>query len=404
MLRSFLVALLSSARSREATARGHAVVFLAGIAAAGSTVLAACGADRPPLSTGEGTTTFRDAGPVFDLDGAPVREECGKFADGGPCGCVELSLLTDVPNLYFIVDRSGSMADGGKLSAVRVAIGSVVSKLGPRASVGAALFPDARAGPCSAGAEVMPVRRGDAPAGKGGPTTLTLLATTNVAPSGGTPTATTVRALTEKLASLKGRTYAILATDGGPNCNELHACDVSQCMANIESAPGCPPNAQPNCCDPTIYGPGNCLDGEATIDAVAALHAAGVSTYVIGVPGSGAYASLLDQMAEVGGTARATSPKYFRVDTTDESSLDLALAQIAAKTTGTCFLPLSPDPPDPNRVNVYLDDVVVPKDPANGWKLEDATVTLLGTTCARVLAGEVLSLRVVSGCPTVPPK
>ena len=404
MLRSFLVALLSSARSREGRAPRRGALFLATIAALGTTLIAACGADRPPYSTGEGTTTFRDSGPGFDLDGAPIREECGKFEDGGPCGCVELSLLTDVPNLYFIVDRSGSMLEGNKLSAVRVAIGRVVSKLGPRASFGAALFPDTRVSTCAAGAEVMSVRRGDSPAGKAGPTTLTLLATTNVAPGGGTPTAATVRALTDKLTSLKGRTYAIIATDGGPNCNEVRACDVNECMANIESAPGCTPNAAPNCCDGATYGPGNCLDAKATIDAVAALKAAGVPTYVIGVPGSGTYASLLDQVAEAGGTARATSPKYFRVDGTDDASLNSALAQIAAKTTATCVLPLSPDPPDPNRVNVYLDDVVVPKDPTNGWKLEGATVTLLGATCARVLSGEVLGLRVVSGCPTVPPK
>jgi hypothetical protein len=400
MLRSFLVALLSS----PSVARNRAAVFLAGIVAAGCTVLGACGADRPPVSDSEGKTTFRDSGPGFDLDGEPLREECGKFADGGPCGCVELSLLTDVPNLYFVIDRSGSMNDGNKLTAVRVAIGRLVTKLGPRASVGAALFPDARNGTCGPGAEVMAVRRGDAPAGKAGPTALTLIATTNVAAGGGTPTAATVRALTPKLTALKGRTYAIIATDGGPNCNDVRACEPNECIPNIEAVSGCPVNAQPNCCVDALYGPGNCLDSKAMIDAIAALKAAGVPTFVIGVPGSGTYASVLDQAAEAGGTARATSPKYFRVDAVDESSLDLAFAQIAAKTTGTCVLPLSPDPPDPNRVNVYLDGVVVPKDPVDGWKLEGSTVTLLGQTCARVLAGEVLSLRVVSGCPTVPPK
>jgi hypothetical protein len=95
------------------------------------------------------------------------------------------------------------------------------------------------------------------------------------------------------------------------------------------------------------------------------------------------------------------SPFYYRVDTADESALHAALSQIAAKIVASCTLPLGSKPPDPNLVNVYLDEMVVARDPVDGWKLDGSTVTLLGKTCNRVLQGDVLDVRVIAGCPTV---
>jgi hypothetical protein len=55
-------------------------------------------------------------------------------------------------------------------------------------------------------------------------------------------------------------------------------------------------------------------------------------------------------------------------------------------------------------VNVYLDEAVLPHDPVNGWKIDGGTVTLLGTACDRVLSGDVLDVRIITGCPTVEPR
>lgn len=361
----------------------------------------ACSSKRPPILDDPNAPPDGDAASVFrEFD---ARPQCELGPDGGPCGCLELSLLTDAPNLYFLLDRSGSMNDGGKWSTVRTVIAETVTRLGPRGNFAAAVFPDPSGTECAKGIEVMAPRRGDSPAGRAGPTVLELLAATNLTASGGTPTADTFRSLTPRIASLAGRTFAILATDGGPNCNAAAACDASACIPNIESAAQCPP-AGPTCCTSLAYGPTACLDATPTIEAVTALRAAGVPTYVIGVPGSGPYAALLDAVAVAGGTARTTSPKYYNVDTTDASAFARALQQIAAKITATCVLPLAVAPPDPARVNVYLDDVVVPNDSSNGWTLNGSTVTLVGTTCDRVLAGDALDLRVIAGCPTVPPR
>jgi hypothetical protein len=106
-------------------------------------------------------------------------------------------------------------------------------------------------------------------------------------------------------------------------------------------------------------------------------------------------------MALAGTTARATTPYYYAVDTADEAAFTSALTQVAAQVTATCSFPLSAPPPDPSKVNVYLDGTVVPADPVNGWTLQGATVTLVGAACQDVLAGNVLSVRIVAGCPTV---
>lgn len=233
---------------------------------------------------------------------------------------------------------------------------------------------------------------------------MALLSATSAPAAGGTPTAATLLALRPVLAKLPGKTFVILATDGGPNCNAAAMCDTANCIPNIESvSAACKPNGV-NCCTQNQYGPQNCLDGPPTVTAVAGLAQAGIPVYVIGVPGSGPYAGLLDELATSGGTARPTSPKYYRVDGTDPNAFTTALAQVAAKITATCTLPLQSAPQDPSLVNVYADGAVVPRDPVDGWTLDNATVSLVGAACARVLAGEVLEVRVVEGCPTVTPK
>jgi hypothetical protein len=130
---------------------------------------------------------------------------------------------------------------------------------------------------------------------------------------------------------------------------------------------------------------------------------ANIPVYVVGVPGSGPYAALLDALATAGGTARPTLPYYYAVDSTSTAAFQDAMSQIAAKITATCTLQLQMPPADPEKVNVWLDDVVVPKDPVDGWSLDPATgtITLLGATCQRVLDGNALDIRIIAGCPTV---
>jgi hypothetical protein len=219
---------------------------------------------------------------------------------------------------------------------------------------------------------------------------------------GGTPSAATLASLAPSILAIPGKTYVIFATDGGPNCNSGAQCTVTQCTPNIEDAPGCPPLGPPNCCtDPTLGGSLACLDSAATIAAVQGIARAGVPVYVIGVPQSEPYAALLDELAMAGGTARGSEPQYYAASSTDPSAFLTALAKIAAKITGTCTLTLNQVPPDPARVNVFIDGHPLPQSGPDGWSIQGATVTVLGATCQKILGGEALDVRVVAGCPTV---
>jgi hypothetical protein len=244
----------------------------------------------------------------------------------------------------------------------------------------------------------MPLRQGDST----GAAADAFLAATDITPVGGTPTAATLAALVPELTSFPQQTFAVLATDGGPNCDADLTCDATSCTSNMDGVQGCPVGGPPNCCDP-VSGVGGigCLDGPAATQAVKALRAAGVQTYVMGIPGSAPYAAVLDQLALAGGTARSSEPLYYDVDSADTSALGDALAQIAAQATASCSFTLAHAPTDAGEVNVYVGGNLVPRDGGNGWSLAGTKLTLEGTTCDAIRTGKALSVRVIEGCPTV---
>jgi hypothetical protein len=355
------------------------VVWTAGLT---GVCLAACGA-RTELPSG----------------GSPDGGLLG--VDGGPCVGRSVPIDSNAPNLYLVLDRSGSMAQDQKWPNVRSAIASLITQLGARARFGAALFPAIGGDVCTTGAEVMPLTQGDAQ----GATAQTFLAATSMAPSGGTPTAQTLQLLAAPLGALAGQgavTYAILATDGGPNCNTSRSCSVDQCTSNLENVMGCPTGGLPNCCDTSGGGDGRaCLDGYDTLASIKALRAAGVPTYVMGIPGSAPYTTLLDAMAVAAGTARATTPYYYRVDTSDTSALGAALSEIAAKALASCVLRLTGPAPDPGSFNVYLGGQLVPRDGPDGWTLSGSTLTLRGKSCDALAMPQMPPVQATAGCPTV---
>jgi hypothetical protein len=312
-----------------------------------------------------------------------------------------MDIAGEPPNIYFVLDHSGSMVAQDLWGTVSRVVLDTMRKIGRRGRFGAAMFPDARSeDQCAPGREVMSVRLGD-PTGTYGPT-WTFLHSQLIPsrPRGGTPTSATLEALRPTLTALPGKTFVVLATDGGPNCNTL-PCTTDRCMANIEGAGNCTPNG-PNCCT----GPNtvSCLDADATESAVRRLRVSDISTYVIGVPGSGTYSTLLDALATSGGTARAGSPKYYRVDSAQQAEFSRALAQVVAKIVASCTISLSKPPEDPRKVNVYLDEAILSQAGPDGWTLDGQTVTLEGASCQKVLDGEVLDVRVVAGCKTFNPK
>jgi hypothetical protein len=369
-----------------------------------TSVIAACGsrAHPPALDDSPAAPLPSGGGGLLGGDAGSKPPDCGTLADGGSCGCEDVPLFTEPPNMYFVLDRSGSMQEDDKWDTIRLAVADVMRSIGPRANFGAAVFPGpSSVDECATGVEAMSVRQGDPPTGtsQDGPTVTALLAATNSAAGGGTPTSATLKFLLPGLTALKGKTFVVLATDGGPNCNNAASCSIATCIPNIEGAAGC--DATTNCCAAPNGDPSNCLDDTATIAAVNNLKAAGIPTYVIGVPGSGPYAGLLDQLATTGGTAQATgATKYYAIDSTDQAAFLKTMKSVAAKVTATCTFTLK-GTPDPSHVNVYFDEVVVPQNPVNGWTIMGGTITLVGTACQQVLDGDVLDVRIIAGCPTV---
>jgi hypothetical protein len=343
-------------------------------------------------------------------DGPPAPDSPGL------CGNLVVPVVADMPNLYFIVDRSGSMADPlpgnnyNKYVNARIAMGNVLRAIGHRVRYGAAAFPmpgGAILG-CGPGKEIFPTTQGDpasyAAEGKQGPVLTSLLTQlANIAPEGGTPTSASIDNVAPILKALPGKTFVILETDGAPNCNPNAVCTADQCDLNLAGLVinGISCQAPTNCCDPQTIPDGqlDCVDGNASANAVAALYQAGILTYVVGMPGSELFAGVLDQMAVAGGTARPTSPKYYPV--TDADVLTATLKEIGIKVAISCDVTLDQKPPDKSLVNVYLDSSLVQYDPIDGWSwTSDTSLTVNGASCAQLKSGDVLQLQVVAGCPT----
>lgn len=375
-------------------------------AALGLLLAQGCGDARPPVASDGFSPNAVGGGNTFAVDaGGSKPPGCGTAPDGTFCECVDTPLFAEAPNMYFVLDRSGSMAENNKWSQVRVVVGRIMRVLGPRANFGAMIYPGAQSEACAAGVEIMPTRPGDPPSSTvDGPTTRTLLDRTNVPPTGGTPTSASLSAVIPIVQKLPGKTFVILATDGAPNCNSLATCGYDLCMPNIENIQGCPKEGPFNCCAPPDGFRENCLDSVASMSAAQQLRTMNVPVYVIGLPGTSTYAGVLDQIAVAGGTAAPASPKYFAVDTASEAAMLAALKKVAAKIVATCEFTLKDEPADAKLVNVYLDDVILPYDPNATWKIEGKTVTLLGDTCAKVMNGDVLGVRVIAGCPRIEPR
>ncbi len=385
----------------------------------GVPVLAAACGDEPrappfqlPREDGGGAGGSTDSGPiVLDARDGPPPVDAPGF-----CGNDLLPITIEKPNLYFVIDRSGSMAAPvagvTRYAAVRQAIDKTLLRVGHRVQYGAAVYPRLSSAPeqgCEPGQEVFPTTEGDPPsyglAGLRGPVLTRLRAKlASIAPSGGTPTAATLAELTPLLGALPGRTFVVLATDGAPNCNPAASCDAAHCLLNVEgyvdSSLDCT-DPRFNCCDPrnVLGGAQQCVDEPASVAAITALKTAGIPTYVIGLPGTELYAGVLDAMAEAGGTARQGDVKYY--PTSSQAELESALRAIGVSLTVSCTVELKQPPPDPQQVNVYFDQRTVPSDPLDGWSwVSDRTLELHGAACEELKSGDVGQVQVVAGCPT----
>ncbi|HEY3494091.1 MAG TPA: vWA domain-containing protein, partial [Polyangiaceae bacterium] len=233
-------------------------------------------------------------------------------------------------------------------------------------------------------------------------------------PVGGTPTADALDLALQYFTegdgrSLEGNRYVLLATDGGPNCNDDITCDEDDCTINRED-PSATEGCGGSCCEPDRAGPTSCLDEDRSVMQVEALAAAGIKTIVVGIPGTEFFADTLDALAEAGDAPNPEAPpSYYRV-TAEEGAEGLTetLTRITTGLITSCRLQLTSTPDDPNYeglLNVVIDGKEVPQAGDDGWDVDRATepptIVLKGETCEAMETQGASQVTVTYGCPTV---
>jgi hypothetical protein len=400
------------------------VVGLATFVLAGGTGCGSPGVIQPtdgPLFEGGVFVPLPDA--PLQPDGAGVD---GGTVDGGTvegtdvsCGVSPYSASNRAVSILLVIDRSGSMADPygagqSKWTALELALASALEDAKQSIAFGLELFPYSD----DPNPYVCALPQGSAsiqvPVGPGEATVPQILARLVKEPAGGTPTAAALGNAYDFFVggegqSLVGDKYVLLATDGGPNCNPNHApCDVTTCTTNLDGqCPAVDGGAPPNCCElPNNLGVNFCVDDQATADQLARLTAAGIKTFVVGLPGTDVYASYLDAFAAAGGGVNPNAPPlYFKVDASGGvAGLAAVFSSITRQLITTCRFQLASNPPDVNLLNVEIDGVMIPQLGPDGWMLDTSTnpptVVIKGATCEQVQIKGAESAKIVYGCPT----
>jgi hypothetical protein len=294
---------------------------------------------------------------------SPTPQSCGAqtFA---------LNASTIPPNVFFVVDRSGSMSDnfggvtsGTKWDAAQTALNNLLNTNRSKAQWGLSLFPpnpsvntcgkaqiDVQVGPAT---EDMVLSKINA---------LTNFILDN--PRGETPTADAMKTARDSasLSATDRNNYVVLITDGIPKCNS--AADVGPVIDALY-------NRSPS-----------------------------VKTFVVGIGAETASnPTLLNQWAEKGHTARANAAtKYYQAN--DGGALVSAFDAIVGATS-SCAYKLDSPPPDPNLVVGKFDGVELAKDAANGFTYDTPSQSVIfhGAACDKLQAKQVSKVDVVYGCP-----
>ncbi len=345
------------------------------------------------------------------------------------CGWTTNTARLKTPNLLFVIDKSGSMGQPidasdpdsqDKWSGLIEALDAALETVDPDMGFGLIMYPhdldNQIPSSCNDIAVCCTVPEGESAIvvemtkGRQGVRQVTG-ALDAVAPGGGTPTAEALERAKDYYlngpgAKLAGEKYVVLATDGGPNCNTRISCNAETCTTNIED-----PGLSGNLCS---NAPEACVDDAAVQIQIQALAAAGIKTFVIGIPGTESYAEFLNQFAIDGGApSPAGSADYYAVEANEGvRGLTRVFRDISTQLVQTCDIPLEADPQQQNKVNVAIDCELVPHLGVDGdgnevenWNItydtEPGVLHLEGETCDRILDTGAKQVDVVMGCPPI---
>ncbi len=368
-----------------------------------------CSSEEGPFRDARGGDGSVDDGSMTLPDGAIVPRDVASFDTPDPLlnpdsACAtQMSGTQRLPmNLLIVLDRSGSMADGGppsKWTSAVNGINRVIDALSDDTRVGLLLFP-ARSNPdveASYRAAVVDV----------GPlsTTRTMIRSTltGTSPAGGTPMACAMPGAVSylaALAALEGSRNIVLITDGEPSfeCSGL-MCGLFDIMCLLSATQAAMTRIQ-------------------VAVAGAARMSPPIRTFVIGTPE--ANASFLTNLAINGNTRRmpgcesGNTCHYSLGSASFERDLNAALDEIRGR-AATCEFRIMIDLArvDANLVNVRFTPAggtsrIIPRDTRHldGWdySADMRSVILYGPSCDQIRTdmanGQV---QIIFGCPTVVP-
>jgi len=358
---------------------------------------------------------------------------CSSFSGLIECNSAGLTATPVKVNILLVLDSSGSMRsalpddpNASLWDATKSALTEALDTAQSSISFGLDLFPNA--GPLQlAQLCEMPEEEGLTVPIVPGPENRAAILTAigSKGPGGGTPTAAALRRAFEYFTTgegkdISGRRFVLLATDGGPNCNDELSCDIDKCTANIDADPN-DPNEQcagdeRNCCENYAVG---CLDDSGTQGAIEALGGVGVDTFVVGLPGSELYEEQLNKFAIAGGRPSGNAEEsYYKVDAEGTASgLAGVLKDITHKLVTSCEVELEEAPGSASLLNVAVDCEVIPwagdvegmggmggnTSAINSWFYDRRANSAIieGPMCEKIKTEGVERIDIIEGCPTL---
>jgi uncharacterized protein YegL len=295
-----------------------------------------------------------------DSNGDGQGDACTATPVGDICSTQESSFTQVEPNIYIVLDKSGSMG-GTSMTEAKAALNTMADQLASTVRFGMLVYPQGGGSQCTApGAEILgmglhpanTIKSSYAGVNAGG-----------VTPTGGALHQVRTQGLyndpSDSVDSVRPK-VVVLITDGNPN----------------------------DSCNPG--------DQALAASQAGALYNAGVPVYVIGF-NSGASAGNLDQMAQQGGTG-----SHYTADSPGQ--LVNVLGGISDSVI-SCSYVLDPPPEDAAKIWVNIQGTPVDENASNGFTFDDAsnTLTLHGSSCTTLRNADPNAptpLEITLGCAT----